>query len=197
MLVIGNGESRKDIDINKYGSIKVGCNAIFRDFYVNHLIFCDRRMVTEAQQERNYGAIYTRPDWRDEFKLCGLVPQLPYKGDTRPDDPWHWGSGPYAVLLGTSIANRFSSGNTEISMIGFDLYSETKTVNNIYKGTENYEDTESRPIDPSYWIYQIDKVFENFPDTTFYYYNNKPWPTKQTNVCNKMVIEFDIDNETT
>ena len=197
MLVIGNGESRKDIDINKYGSIKIGCNAIFRDFYVNHLICCDRRMVTEAQQERNYGAIYTRPDWRDEFKLCGLVPQLPYKGDTRPDDPWHWGSGPYAVLLGTSIANRFSSGNTEISMIGFDLYSETKTVNNIYKGTENYEDTESRPIDPSYWIYQIDKVFENFPDTTFYYYNNKPWPTKQTNVCNKMVIEFDIDNETT
>ena len=197
MLVIGNGESRKDIDINKYGSIKVGCNAIFRDFYVNHLICCDRRMVTEAQQERNYGAIYTRPDWRDEFKLCGLVPQLPYNGDTRPDDPWHWGSGPYAVLLGTSIANRFSSGNTEISMIGFDLYSETKTVNNIYKGTENYEDTESRPIDPSYWIYQIDKVFENFPDTTFYYYNNKPWPTKQTNVCNKMVIEFDIDNETT
>ena len=197
MLVIGNGESRKDIDINKYGSIKVGCNAIFRDFYVNHLICFDRRMFTEAQQERNYGAIYTRPDWRDEFKLCGLVPQLPYKGDTRPDDPWHWGSGPYAVLLGTSIANRFSSGNTEISMIGFDLYSETKTVNNIYKGTENYEDTESRPIDPSYWIYQIDKVFENFPDTTFYYYNNKPWPTKQTNVCNKMVIEFDIDNETT
>ena len=197
MLVIGNGESRKDIDINKYGSIKGGFNAIFRDFYVNHLICCDRRMVTEAQQERNYGAIYTRPDWRDEFKLCGLVPQLPYKGDTRPDDPWHWGSGPYAVLLGTSIANRFSSGNTEISMIGFDLYSETKTVNNIYKGTENYEDTESRPIDPSYWIYQIDKVFENFPDTTFYYYNNKPWPTKQTNVCNKMVIEFDIDNETT
>tara|TARA_B100000029_G_scaffold503045_1_gene579329 strand:+ start:1783 stop:2376 length:594 start_codon:yes stop_codon:yes gene_type:complete len=197
MLVIGNGESRKDIDINKYGSIKVGCNAIFRDFYVNHLICCDRRMVTEAQQERNYGAIYTRPDWRDEFKLCGLVPQLPYKGDTRPDDPWHWGSGPYAVLLGTSIANRFSSGNPEISMIGFDLYSETKTVNNIYKGTENYEATESRPIDPSYWIYQIDKVFENFPDTTFYYYNNKPWPTKQTNVCNKMVIEFDIDNETT
>ena len=197
MLVIGNGESRKDIYINKYGSIKVGCNAIFRDFYVNHLICCDRRMVTEAQQERNYGAIYTRPDWREELKLCGLVPQLPYKGDTRPDDPWHWGSGPYAVLLGTSIANRFSSGNTEISMIGFDLYSETKTVNNIYKGTENYEDTESRPIDPSYWIYQIDKVFENFPDTTFYYYNNKPWPTKQTNVCNKMVIEFDIDNETT
>ena len=197
MLVIGNGESRKDIDINKYGSIKVGCNAIFRDFYVNHLICCDRRMVEEAQKERNYGAIYTRPDWKDQFKLCGLVPQLPYKGDTRPDDPWHWGSGPYAVLLGTSIANRFSSGNTEISMIGFDLYSETKTVNNIYKGTENYEDTESRPIDPSYWIYQIDKVFENFPDTTFYYYNNKPWPTKQTNVCNKMVIEFDIDNETT
>ena len=36
MLVIGNGESRKHIDISKYDKIKVGCNAIFRDFYVNH-----------------------------------------------------------------------------------------------------------------------------------------------------------------
>ena len=194
MLVIGNGESRKDIDINKCGDIKVGCNAIFRDFYINHLICCDRRMVTEAQKERNYGAIYTRPDWIDKFKLCGLVPQLPYKGNTKLDDPWHWGSGPYAVLLGTIIASKWSE-KPEIHMIGFDL--DTGLYNNIYKGTENYNDADSSPVDPSYWIYQIDKVFENFPEANFTYYNNKPWPTEQKNVCNKMVIEFGIDNETT
>ena len=81
-------------------------------------------------------------------------------------------------------------------MIGFDLNSENNTVNNIYKSTENYNDADSGPVDPSYWIYQIDKVFENFPDVSFTYYNNKPWPTEQKNVCNKMMIEFEIDNET-
>ena len=51
MLVIGNGESRKHLDISKYAKTKVGCNAIFRDFYVHHLICCDRRMVIEAQED--------------------------------------------------------------------------------------------------------------------------------------------------
>ena len=192
MLVIGNGESRKDIDISKCDDIKVGCNAIFRDFYVTHLICCDRRMVEEAQKERNYGSIYTRADWIDQFKLCGLVPILPYKGNTRLDDPWHWGSGPYAVLLGASISTKWS-GAPEVHMIGFDL--DTGLYNNIYKGTDNYNDADSSPVDPSYWIYQIDKVFEYFPMVQFYYYNNKEWPTKQENVCNKMLVEFEIDNE--
>ena len=196
MLVIGNGESRKDIDISKSDRIKVGCNAIFRDLYVTHLICCDKRMVIEAQRERNYGSIYTRPDWKDQFKLCGLVPQLPYHGSTKLDDPWHWGSGPYALLLGAQISTNWSA-EAEIHMVGFDLASDSNTVNNIYKGTENYNDADSSPVDPSYWIYQIDKVFESFPQINFTYNNNKPWPTEHKNVCNKMLIEFEIDNETT
>lgn len=196
MLVIGNGESRKEIDISVSGMLKVGCNAIFRDLYVNHLICCDKRMVLEAQKERNYGAIYTRPDWIDQFKLCGLVPKLPYHGRTRLDDPWHWGSGPYALLLGAGISTNWSA-EAEIHMVGFDLVSDSKTVNNIYKGTENYNDADSDPVDPSYWLYQMDKVFEHFPNIKFTNYNNKPWPTEHKNVCNKMLIEFEIDNETT
>ena len=48
MLVIGNGESRKDIDISAFNETKVGCNAIIRDFFVDHLVCVDRRMVKEA-----------------------------------------------------------------------------------------------------------------------------------------------------
>ena len=33
ILVVGNGESRKDININNIPMKKVGCNAIYRDFY--------------------------------------------------------------------------------------------------------------------------------------------------------------------
>jgi len=195
MLVIGNGESRKDLNISKYTQTKVGCNAVYRDFHIDHLICCDRRMVLEAQQNNYDGIIYTRHDWVAQFTPAKVVPELPYcRGKTRLDDPWHWGSGPYAVLLGTIIASKWSE-KPEIHMIGFDL--DTGLYNNIYKGTENYNDADSSPVDPSYWIYQIDKVFENFPEANFTYYNNKPWPTEQKNVCNKMVIEFGIDNETT
>ena len=48
MLVIGNGESRENIDLNKINTTKVGCNAIMRDFFVDHLICVDRRMVEES-----------------------------------------------------------------------------------------------------------------------------------------------------
>ena len=190
MLVIGNGESRKDVDISNYTKTKVGCNAIYRDFYVDHLICCDRRMVLEAQQNDYDGTIYTRQDWVEQFSPAKVVPELPYEGTTKLDNPWHWGSGPYAVLLGAKLST------DSVHMIGFDLYSKTKTVNNLYKGTENYEAEDTKPVDPSYWLYQINKLFENIPKIQFYYYNNEEWPTEQENVCNKMLIEFEIANET-
>ena len=189
MLIIGNGESRKHIDISKYDKVKVGCNAIFRDFYVHHLICCDRRMVIEAQEHGNYGAIYTRTDWQEQFERCGLVPELPYKGDTRPDDPWHWGSGPYALLLGTYLAQRHMS-DPVVNIIGFDIGTNEGTVNNIYKGTQNYDPVDAKPVDPSYWIYQSNKVFEFFDKVQFIYYNNKPWPKIINNVTSKGTEEF-------
>ena len=53
MLVIGNGESRKDLDIKSLKLPTVGCNAIFRDMVVDHLVCCDRRMLREALKHEN------------------------------------------------------------------------------------------------------------------------------------------------
>ena len=65
MLVIGNGESRKDINLSNINMKKVGCNAIHRDHYVDHLVCVDRRMVQEDEQNRYHqnSKIYTRQDW--------------------------------------------------------------------------------------------------------------------------------------
>ena len=193
MLVIGNGESRVDLDISKFGHTKVGCNAIYRDIYVQLLICCDRRMVLEAQQNDYDGTVYTRQDWVEQFPPAKVVPSLPYSGTTRLDDPWHWGSGPYAVLLAAVLSTKDAHDpqGRKIHMIGFDLYSETKTVNNVYKSTHNYEDADTRPVDPSYWLYQINKVFENFPNITFYNYNPKKWPTEFSNVVNLQLEQLD------
>ena len=38
MFVIGNGESRRHINIDTLPEFKIGCNAICRDYFVDHLI---------------------------------------------------------------------------------------------------------------------------------------------------------------
>lgn len=175
--VLGNGESRKDLNLNKLKvtHVLVGCNAIHRDFNVDHLICCDRRMVSEAIGNpcTKDTKIYTRADWYDYFKTLRkdllLLPDLPYKGNERPDESMQWGSGPYAVLL---AAMHFK----EIDLYGFDLYgSENDRVNNIYKGTSNYSKSESHSVDPRYWIYQISKVFDLYPDRIFKIHIYKNW----------------------
>jgi len=172
-LAIGNGESRAGIDLKKISSdLIIGCNAIIRDDRVDHLICVDRRMVREALEHPNCPEnVYTRPDWIKEFKThpcVKLLPNLPYSGDQRADDPFHWGSGPYAVLLAATMSDT-------VTMIGFDLWSKDQRINNMYKGTKNYNIETHRAIDPKYWIHQISKVFQHYQDKYFIVYNEEHW----------------------
>lgn len=171
-LVIGNGESRKPVKLNllKNNFTLFGCNAICRDYEIDHLVCVDRRMVKEALAYKVKN-IYTRNDWKRYFPSNDVrtVPELPYQGSNRWDEPFHWGSGPYALLLSATM------DPAECHLIGFDLQSTTSTVNNIYKGTDNYVDKNHRPVDPRYWLKQNAKVFELFPNIQFTIYNTKDW----------------------
>lgn len=177
-VVIGNGESRRSINLESYRpDTLIGCNAVHRDLNVDHLICCDRRMAAEATEnpQTKNTLIYVRPSWFHYFrkiqknKNIRPVPNLPYVGELKRDDPDHWGSGGYAVLLAATL------GFEEIELVGFDLYPITDSVNNIYKGTENYARVEAQAVDPSYWIYQISKIFGCFPRSTFIIRNRDTW----------------------
>ena len=172
-LVIGNGESRQDLNISLLidNYTTIGCNAVHRDIDVDHLVCCDQRMVREAV-ENSVGKIYTRENWADTFKKFPQVfrvPDLPYTGLLRMDQPFHWGSGSYAVLLAATLSDN-------ISLIGFDLYGTNNCVNNVYKNTANYSEADKRAVDPTYWIYQISKVFSLYPDKYFTVFNRSNWP---------------------
>ena len=189
MLVIGNGESRKELNLNTFDDVKIGCNAIARDVNVDHLVCVDRRMVTEALENNFKNTIYTRHDWLGQFKKfknVKPVPKLPYEGNLRMDHPFQWGSGPYAVLLATKFTKN-------INLIGFDLYSETPHVNNIYKDTEHYDKSNKHAVDPRYWIYQIAKIFELFPKKKFKIYQKTNW-TQPDSWKMKNVSVDNIDN---
>lgn len=175
MLVIGNGESRKSIDIDQYQYDKIGCNAIHRDFRVDHLVCADMKMVNESIKNPLYktSCIYTRKDWFAKYKLesnIRMLPELPYNGTERWDDPFHWGSGPYAVLLGAMLTK-----TQTVKLLGFDLYGIENKVNNVYKDTLNYKSGDTRAVDPRYWIYQIGRVIEHFPQTQFRIFQTDNW----------------------
>ena len=178
-LVIGNGESRRFVDLQQYREqyTLIGCNAIHRDMLVDHLICCDKRMATEATNnpDTSNSLIYVRPDWFHYFrkilkqKNIKQTPHLPYSGNTKKDHPDHWGSGGYAVLLAASL------GFKTIELIGFDLYPVDQSVNNLYKDTPNYSKSDSKPVDHSYWVYQISQVFKYYPSTEFIIRNKRTW----------------------
>ena len=177
-LVIGNGESRRHVDISTYTDhVFIGCNAIHRDLNVNHLICCDRRMAEEAVNNPNTKdtEIYVRDHWHHYFrkirknKNINRLPEVPTRGELKKDQSDHWGSGGYAVLLAAVL------GYKEVAMIGFDLYPIEHAVNNVYKGTVNYARIGSQAVDPSYWVYQIAAVFMYYPNTKFVIHNRPGW----------------------
>jgi hypothetical protein len=160
VTIVGNGESRRGFDLVpiKEFSTVIGCNAQFRDYNFDYFVCCDKHMCQEAANTVGKSTnIYTRKDWRSQFAMWPNVkslPDLPYEGDKRQDDPFHWGTGGHAGNLALSFKPK------AIFMLGFDLFPKQKDqVNNIYKNSKGYEYIK-RPVDPSYWIYQFGKLFE-------------------------------------
>jgi hypothetical protein len=66
-------------------------------------------------------------------------------------------------------------GFDNITLVGFDLYSKNNKVNNVYKDTENYSTADKQAVDYSYWVYQISKVFQSFPNISFTVINDPDW----------------------
>jgi len=191
-LVIGNGESRSTINLTPFLSnhILVGCNAIHRDIQVTHLICCDRRMIEESIASKNTSKtkIYVRNEYIDFYsrndERIKVLPQLPYQGKNKIDMPIHWGSGPYSLLVSAGLQSN------RIKLIGFDLYSKNNFVNNIYKDSKHYNKKDSKPIDHSFWEYQIAKVFEYFPNKEFIIYNSEDW--KMPNLWKRSNVSFEV-----
>ena len=130
---IGNGESRSGFNLEKLKSFGTlyGSNAIYRDYITEYLICVDRHMCQQsANAVGKATTIFTRQNWVDQFAHwpnVKKVPDLPYSGDKRQDEPFHWGAGPYAGVLGLTFKPK------AIFMLGFDLHPlEEGKVNNMY-----------------------------------------------------------------
>ncbi len=191
IFVIGNGQSREGFALNQLKDFTIGCNAIHRDFTCDEYVAVDRRMVDEIlRNDKNKGRpIYTREDWVDQYKKRNNVlslPELPFSGVNKSDQPFHWNSGPYAVLV---AALKNPEQNT---LLEFDLWSKTSFVNNIYKGTPNYAGAHDRRVTPDFWIHQLSKLFNYFNNIQFIQMQTENWriPDQWKNIKNLTITKL-------
>ena len=187
--VIGNGQSRLNFNLNSIKDYTVGCNAIYRDFYPSEIVAVDRRMVSEILASSYPNAVYTRPDWSSDFEddRVRSLPDIPFTGTQKADIPFHWNSGPYAILLACLLYP------TEINLLGFDLWGDQQLVNNVYKGTANYDPVTHRAIDPSHWIYQFKKIAKHFDSIHFIQHQQLNWaiPDEWNDIKN-LTIKYNL-----
>ena len=74
IFVIGNGNSRKNINLNtlkEYGKI-IGCNALYRDFTPDHLFTNDCKILHEIISSQY-------PKNNEVFLLQGEIEFLPFE----------------------------------------------------------------------------------------------------------------------
>ena len=211
VFALGNGESRKTIDLNELREFGIiyGCNALYRDFKPDALVAVDPAMKTEIWNT-NYlleNKAYFK-DWTDAKPLPKyggdvILPTQPGVLDSPkkiinsndviarkfPDDVFRIGyaSGPASVLIAC-----IEEEPDEVYLIGHDLYTTTEYFNNVYKDTGNYLGARTPPCPPDNWITQLKWCFNDFNTIQFYHVNPlKQQPEEWKHLVNIHHITFD------
>ena len=166
-LIIGNGESRLKIKKMPSASTVIGCNAAYRNFACDAIVAVDKRMVEEIIKNSS-SILWTKPEnilHHFNNEKIKVLPTIPLNREGRAFEMRNWGTGPYALFLAAKNFNK-------VYVIGFDFYSKTPYVNNVYKGTENYSQRRASAVDPAFWIIQISAVIDYFNQTSFIFYKD-------------------------
>ena len=156
-FIIGNGVSRKSIDLERLNGITYGCNAIYRDFTPDYLVAVDPAMIEEILQStypkerliiRSHPAIdaptVRKLKWRDSCSGISAL-RLALQEDYEK-----------VVLIGFDLWGLGGVG-TEISDSEINGSEEMRTVNNIYADTENYRSSQKSEVRYQKWINQLEQ----------------------------------------
>ena len=238
VLIIGNGESRSWFKPCHQavgdGVVTWGCNALYRDGAVHHLVAVDYGMQQEIYDS---GYCLDNPEYGDlkviHFANWNVVPaeiaevmfmgyDIPeafiHRSKNRTDQCVISGKDPNTLHEKIEVAMRmnpgldtadlklkmekdvgvwityvepnddvvpiqfpigWSTGNTALHLacqssptdayvLGYDLSSYDKPLNNIYKGTDNYLPADTKGFSPDNWYNQMQTVFKEFPEIKFH-----------------------------
>ena len=173
-FVLGNGESRKGIDINdlkEHGTV-FACNGVFRTHQPHWLIAVDPKMMLEIAETdyvihnkvySNYNQQYAKHQ-----KLLDHV--------TWSKPSLGWSSGPTALRLACEQDYK------EIYILGFDYQGHSEggknnrfRFNNIFKDTRNYKKSNDEATFYGNWMNQTKRCLQDFKDVKFHRVIPKGW----------------------
>lgn len=175
-FVIGNGESRKPIDVKKlmkWGKV-YACNAAYRDFTPNALVAVDQPMIDEI--------IKFNAHYRTHFYIEDRKENQHYKNYTnvnlyKTNFPTKMDSGTFAAILA-------SQNHNIIYMVGFDYISDNNKTNNIYKNTQNYRAENQKHVGDitiESWFHRQTILFLKYPEHQFIRVNGNNYEPPFTN----------------
>ena len=156
-FVLGNGTSRKSIDLEKIKNIaKVyACNAVYRTFQPDYLVAVDVKMVLEINKAgyQHKNTVWTNPN-KSYQRIKNLNFFNPSKG---------WSSGPTALWL--AAEHEYET----VYILGFDYrgLNQGRLLNNIYADTANYKKSTDSATFFGNWMRQTIAVVKQNPEIKF------------------------------
>ena len=170
-FVLGNGESRKGIEINdlKDKGTVFACNAVYRTHRPHYLVAVDPKMILEIAETdymihnkvwSNFNAQYNKnPKILDHCNW--FKPSL------------GWSSGPTALRMACE------HGFKEIYILGFDYqgHGDGKRfkLNNMFGDTRNYKKRNEEATFYGNWMNQTKRCRQDFKDVRFHRVIPKGW----------------------
>ena len=161
---IGNGPSRKNIDLNKLKATgqTYGCNALYRDFLPDFIFSVDAKMTQKmVQDEVGLKTVHYAPSLEVNRKHAkGMVHLI-------PNNP-HWISGNQAFWTAGV------HGHKNIYLLGYDFREYGKDqLNNIYQDTENYGERHSDTVFDG-WLKQFRNMLKMRPYVNYTMVHDNP-----------------------
>ncbi len=156
-FVLGNGLSRKDIDVEELSKIgKIyGCNALYRTFAPDFLVAVDVKMILEINK---HGYQRNHTVWTNYNKAYNRMTGFHYFNPSKG-----WSSGPTALWLAAQHMYE------KIYILGFDYrgLDDGKKFNNIYADSPNYKKTTDGATFFGNWLRQTVSVVKTHPNINF------------------------------
>jgi hypothetical protein len=152
-FVLGNGKTRLQVDpivLKNRGGLYV-CNRAALDMEYDVCVAVDKEISSELQHKGH--TVYTRSN----ALLTEHAVQIQKNAG--------WSSGPVAATIAAQ------NGHAYIFLIGMDLISDTKYINNIYADTEHYKTSDATAIAYANWVSQIDTLLREYTSQRFIHVN--------------------------
>ena len=166
--VVGNGTSRKDLNIKQltdYGVV-YACNWFFQEEFPPHVLVCSDEPITKT-------ILKTKPNYPKRNWMYSWYPK-PGSGAKKATCPEKFAAGPMATELAANKHQKEKIFLIGIDFFGFGSSNKMKNgkLNNLYAGKKHYIKDDSNPA-PTYrnWQRRFEWIMRNFPDTEFYHVN--------------------------